>query len=393
MAPRNPVGGACLPRTFKCRICGQHKTPAAYSKNQLQKWYNKKRNDRGNTITPENIGLSCKEHLNDEREIRCHGPCDRIKVVGHFSKAQRNNLEPWCINCTEWRLSFDGTEVPDYVPNERPMADDEEDDEKVIPTSIDETSSGEDDDDDDDFDDGVHPYDRPTIVSNAVDRLEGYGDETADEDITTDTLSITHSAGISCWNDNINDGRSEFGSGKSTRTVTGTRSIATQSGRTLAGVAMPSGLGRDASRSQGYTATSSNIASLSVGTAPAEVADLTRLAAGLSMGYQTLNTQASQFTGPGKGSQALSSRYSAASRQMTEAGVGGRPFAPVNNPIKPTNPTGTKQPGENQRPGKGNNKWYKGDNRKVFPGKNQPFATRAQDGKEAAHDSDSPDEM
>lgn len=142
--------------------------------------------------------------------------------------------------------------------------------------------------------------------------------------------------------------------------MTGIRSIATQSGRALVDVAMSSGPGREASRSQGYTATSCNTASLSVGTAPAEVAHLTRLAAGLSMDYQTLNTQASQFTGPGKNSQALSSRYSAASRQMSEAGVGGNPFAPVNKPMRPTNPNDSKQPRENQRPGKGNNKWYKG---------------------------------
>lgn len=68
------------------------------------------------------------------------------------------------------------------MPNEHPTGDDRGDDDKTILGSIDETSSDEDDDDDDDdFDDGVLPYDRTTIVSNAVDRLEGYGDETTGE--------------------------------------------------------------------------------------------------------------------------------------------------------------------------------------------------------------------
>lgn len=79
---------------FTCRVCGKDKAPASYSKTQLQKWFNKKRNDRYNAVTPHNVGLTCKDHASDQREIRCHGPCDRLKVVDHFSKNQRNEPEP-----------------------------------------------------------------------------------------------------------------------------------------------------------------------------------------------------------------------------------------------------------------------------------------------------------
>ncbi|KAI0453188.1 hypothetical protein F5B21DRAFT_505583 [Xylaria acuta] len=330
MAFRLPTGGAPLPRTFRCRVCGQNKGPAAYSKSQLQKWYNKKRNDRENKVTPESIGLSCKDHNSDEREIRCHGPCDRVKVVGQFSKNQRNNPEPWCITCTEWRLSFDGTEVPDDLPNGplvRHGDDGIRDNEEFVQEPFSALSDDEEDDDDDDFDDGASPYDRPTIVSSAVDRLEGYGDEAAGEDITTDAvLTTSYSMGISCWNGDTNDGRSDAGYGKSAATVIGTQS-------------------------------------LSVAAMPGEVAHLTRLASGLGI-------------------------------QMSEDGVGGRPFAPAQKPMRPTKSNGCKQTNENQRPEKGNNKkWYKGDNRKVFPGNKKSFADRLEDGTEAAHDSDSPDEM
>lgn len=67
----------------------QHKAPAEYSNNQLQKWYNKKNGATANTI-----GLICKAHAPGEREIRCHGHCDLVKAVSHFSKNQRNIAEP-----------------------------------------------------------------------------------------------------------------------------------------------------------------------------------------------------------------------------------------------------------------------------------------------------------
>ncbi|KAI1745346.1 hypothetical protein F4680DRAFT_100241 [Xylaria scruposa] len=333
MAFRKPVGGAALPCTFRCRVCGKNKAPAAFSKNQLQKWYNKKRSDRENKVTPENIGLSCQDHNNEEREIRCHGFCDRIKVVGQFSKNQRNNPEPWCIACTELRLRDDVTEAPNDVPNGHDGISDDE--EFELETSA--MSSDEDDDDEDDFDDeDTNPYSGgKTLVSSLIDRLEGYGDEANGENTTTDAVSTTNEMDISLWNDDANGGRSDFGSGKSARTVTAYKP------------------GRGASHSQGYTATASNAASVSAATMSNGVGHLTHLAAGLGIDHQT--------------------------------------------PLVKTTTTyhsNFRKAGENQRPGTGNNKkWYKGDNRKVFPGSKRSFADRPEDGREAPHDSDSPDEM
>lgn len=79
---------------FTCRVCGKEKPPAAYSKSQIQKWYSQKKKDRDNSVTPQNAGLSCMEHINGERVIRCKGPCGRTKAVEYFSKNQRNNEDP-----------------------------------------------------------------------------------------------------------------------------------------------------------------------------------------------------------------------------------------------------------------------------------------------------------
>jgi hypothetical protein len=80
-----------LPISFKCRVCARHKASNEYSIKQLQLWHNR---DRRSNLDPDNIGLTCKSHGLGEREIRCHGPCDHVKVVSRFSKNQRNDPEP-----------------------------------------------------------------------------------------------------------------------------------------------------------------------------------------------------------------------------------------------------------------------------------------------------------
>ncbi|KAI1302267.1 hypothetical protein F5Y03DRAFT_362235 [Xylaria venustula] len=56
-----------------------------------------------NTVNPCSAGLTYKAHSWQQREIRCEGSCGRIKLVGRFIKAQRNNSASWCIQCTEWK--------------------------------------------------------------------------------------------------------------------------------------------------------------------------------------------------------------------------------------------------------------------------------------------------
>ncbi|TGJ85374.1 hypothetical protein E0Z10_g3392 [Xylaria hypoxylon] len=368
MAPQPSTRGAALPPS----VCGKGKPPAAYSQTQLQKWYNKKRNDRRNEITPDNIGLTCKDHLSDQREIRCHGPCDRLKVVAHFSKRQRNDPEPWCIDCTEWRLNFEANEVPTEMPNGRlaphefdGIDDDEGWEQSYLPVSFDDEQGDEAESSDDD-DENRNPYGEPNPFTDLADRLEGYNLGATDEGVTTDAVSTMDSVGISGWDqEDTNAGRSDTGSGISAMTV-----------------------------SRGYSSITNGPAT------PAGVAPhLNRLAAGPAMNYPSQITrtyrpaQVGQSMDLGEStSTTLSSRFSGVHRQprhMSEEEIRTSAVALANEP-----PQGWKPNVKKEDPRKeNNNKWYKGDNRRVFPSKKKVLANRVQDGREAAHDSDSPDEM
>ncbi|KAI1107363.1 Stc1 domain-containing protein [Jackrogersella minutella] len=114
------------PQTFMCAIDGKWLTSDKFSNNQLCKWDKKKRfaNDG---VTPENIGLVCKEHSqqNVNRELHCCGPCHTWKPRDSFSKNQRNVPNPWCINCTCWITHFGGNEVPGAPPGAQAVPRDE----------------------------------------------------------------------------------------------------------------------------------------------------------------------------------------------------------------------------------------------------------------------------
>ncbi|KAI1418106.1 hypothetical protein F5Y13DRAFT_35210 [Hypoxylon sp. FL1857] len=110
-----------IPQTFKCLVDGQWHGPDHFSKSQLAKWAKKKKfaNDG---VTPENIGLICKNHSQQpiaEREIKCHGPCGAWKHKEHFSKNQRNEAGAWCTTCSVWANNFDGDETPHAAPGEQ----------------------------------------------------------------------------------------------------------------------------------------------------------------------------------------------------------------------------------------------------------------------------------
>ncbi|KAI1428823.1 Stc1 domain-containing protein [Xylaria sp. FL1777] len=401
MAPPPSSGGVSLPRSFTCRVCGKDKPSAAYSKTQIQKWFNKKRNDRYNAITPQNVGLTCKDHSSDQREIRCHGPCDRIKVVDHFSKKQRNEPEPWCIDCTEWRLNFNGNELPTAPPNE-PLAHHEydgipdDDDDKFRQQypqrSFDGDSSDEDVSSDDDYE-YMTPYDEPTIITNVVDRLQGYGFADADEGTNTDVASTTDNLGASRWGQYANANRSNSGPGISARTVTSIQPSTMQSRGRLNDASMASDARGNASHLQGYPLSTSGT-TIPTGVAP----HLNRLASRPGMNHQPqmarthILTQPGQFMGLGESAPTLSSRYSAGrphSSQAREKEGGRTAIAVAHEP-----PSSWKPNVKNRESRKENsNKWYKGDNRKVFPSNKRVLGDRVQDGTEAAHDSDSPDEM
>ncbi|KAI1147226.1 hypothetical protein F4825DRAFT_471753 [Nemania diffusa] len=405
MAPQ-PSTGAALPPTFTCRVCGKEKAPAEYSKNQLQKWYNQKRNDRYNEVTPQSAGLSCKDHGAAQRELRCHGPCDLIKVVERFSKRQRNEPNPWCIDCTEWRTSFNGDETPTVPPN-RPFAGYENDSVRVnrwespsYPLVRDEDEDEEyeeyeeDDDDDDDDDEIGNPYDDSGPISGLVDRLEGYGG-LADvvEGLTTDVMSTANSVKISLWDENTNDGRSNSGSGNFIRTSSVTRPWNMQND-----VPMISNPGRHASHSQGYTPAASNTAIAPLlPRVPPHSDGLARRPLGASMSHQTRNAQANTSMSLGEGNQSMPSRSTAshpASGQRNQTNMTGGAFALVNEPSRSIQPSTWKPNTKSQESRKGTgNKWYKGDNRRVFTGNSKLLPDAVYDRTEVPHDSDSPDEM
>ncbi|KAJ2985984.1 hypothetical protein NUW58_g5247 [Xylaria curta] len=358
-----PSGGAALPRTFRCRVCGEEKAPASFSKSQLQKWYNKKRNDQHNTVTPESVGLSCKDHGNDEREIRCHGPCDRVKVVEHFSKRQRNDPAPWCIDCTEWRLSFDGGELPTAIPNGT-VADyeyDEVEDDQA-PLSFDSRGEdNEDDDSDDDYDEFGNPYNDPTPVSDLLDRLEGYDKNDAGKDTTADAVSTTGSVDISCWGEYTNDGRSDAGSSHSARTVTGMHSSDVQSRRTLV----------DNSNSQGYRPVTGSTMTLSAASTVGGIAShLSRLAVSPGMNYHTQHSQAGQAMVLGEGTQTLSNQVGHTrprAKKMSDEEIKNMALALVNEAPKPSKSTAnTKNQGSKDQ--KSNSQWYKGSQHQAHLG-------------------------
>ncbi|KAI1486790.1 hypothetical protein F5X96DRAFT_653476 [Biscogniauxia mediterranea] len=106
-----------LPRSFKCASCNKWKPSSEFSLSQRAQWERMKRH-MGDGVTPESIGLTCKEHLVSEAEIRCSGPCGKYRARSHFSKAQRNKPHPWCKACTDWKVRWPGHEAPDVAPDE-----------------------------------------------------------------------------------------------------------------------------------------------------------------------------------------------------------------------------------------------------------------------------------
>ncbi|KAI1192985.1 hypothetical protein F5X97DRAFT_329042 [Nemania serpens] len=402
MPPRSSNNGT-LPATLTCRVCGEGKPPAAYSKSQIQKWYNLKRNDRANLITPENAGLSCMEHSNVERRMPCHGPCNLVKAVESFSKNQRNSTDPWCIVCTEWRLGFNGNEVPTPIPN-APLTYGEYGSaiDNGKPTSSSLLSSQDEEDDDDDYSDDedesdIRPYDGPTAISSLIDRLEGYGglSETS-ENITTDAMSTMNSVKISLW-DESDAGGNDSGSENSADTVTGIQPSTMRSSVTLIDAPMIPNPGQHGSNSRSYTPATNSSATPSAFSTPAGVAPhLNRLASGPNMNYQIHNTQASRFTDSGEGTQSMPNRIVPGRLPLgrkSEGGIESSALHLVDGVPLASSANGWRPSTKTQSVKGSKNRWYKGDNRKVFTSRRKYLPDANQDQTEEPYGSDSPDEM
>ncbi|GAP83832.1 hypothetical protein SAMD00023353_0502460 [Rosellinia necatrix] len=371
MATRSSPSGGPLPRSFLCRLCRQEKASSAYSKRQIQKWYNEKRNDRCNAVTPQNVGLTCQDHGATQREIKC-SYCSRLKVVDRFSKRQRNDLNPRCIECTEFILHDNNDEQSTYgyygtEDNEKLLADEDEDDED----SEDEIGSR---------------YSGPTPITALIDRLEGYSFPTTGQDTTTEAVSTTNSVAISRWDGNTKGAGSSDNPGGSVRTMVGIPPQTVQSYRDPVGISGSPYSSRDVSSLRGYTPVANNNTGL-IGVAPHP----NQLFPKPNMNHETHNTEAGQSFDAGNGIQKFPGQFAASQprcKPMNEEETKERALALANMPAKQTRPTGQKPRVENQR-----NKWYKGDNRKVFYANRKYAPDTVGDRTEAAYDSDSSDDM
>ncbi|KAI8634180.1 hypothetical protein F5Y19DRAFT_202970 [Xylariaceae sp. FL1651] len=419
--------GSALPPTFTCSLCQKKKVPAEFSQAQIRKWHNKKRNDRYNEVDSVSIGLTCKAHIpGTSREMRCHGPCDRMLVPDRFSKNQRRNTqEPWCIDCTEWRLEFEGGEVPTPPPNcyiapcevDGLETGEETDFQQHTFTDNFRTADGynnEDEESDEissDDDDDYEVYGDSTKIADLADRIMSYNSLTPGDDFATDAASDTDSLYNSLstfeYQEDSSAARSDCGPDGSTKTPAHGQLNATQPHGARDGDSQASSIStlrgsppctRESTSSNNsgqtawMTATSANIPSHSRGLASQYVGDCqfhgthayeaTQVSRGFGSGGP------SSFTGGSReGIQSFSSRSATAlSENQTPAGAAqSSTKAAIFAAARPAGPAPNRF--------KKNPKWYKGDNRKVFPVKKSKFAARAQDRTEVPHDSDSPDEM
>ncbi|KAI2468262.1 hypothetical protein F4781DRAFT_443646 [Annulohypoxylon bovei var. microspora] len=111
---------ARIPSAFRCSADGEWLTPDHFSQRQIVKWLKQK--DINDSLTPETIGLLCKEHNEQHqnqmgnRELHCNGPCGAWKPRDHFSKNQRNIDNPWCSSCTFWATTVGAKEIPGPPP-------------------------------------------------------------------------------------------------------------------------------------------------------------------------------------------------------------------------------------------------------------------------------------
>ncbi|KAI1388730.1 Stc1 domain-containing protein [Hypoxylon trugodes] len=120
MAPFGQRPPNAIPHAFKCAVDGQWHPPTKFSRKQLEIWQKQKKSPNDG-VTPESVRLVCKDHNSGgpkARERKCNGPCDLWKGIDAFSKAQRNDRDAWCKECTTWKTTFAGNEIPDAPPGE-----------------------------------------------------------------------------------------------------------------------------------------------------------------------------------------------------------------------------------------------------------------------------------
>ncbi|KAI0391036.1 hypothetical protein F5Y17DRAFT_32430 [Xylariaceae sp. FL0594] len=360
-------GNFGLPATFKCGVCGINKRSSEFSKSQIQKWLDKKRNNGNSTVTPGNIGLTCLAHTTGgkdplQRARRCHGPCDRVKVVTSFSKTQRNNPEPWCQDCTSWKTEFGGETVPTVEPNGC-----------VMPNEI----------------EGIYDED-----GNALSAVRNVADDIYDcESIDFSDFELKNSYEPGYLANSVSD--DEPDDLEDLEDQDELASVREEIYR-LGGSNRLGGFDREVETQSEYTTAYGGSVAGSTALHDKSATRLTHTyetesSAGASQGYRTAGlgkTDTSTIHGGGRGNaRTLDSLHASASAANARRGGGGSVSDFVAH-VQEYTYGNTRHSGGKKQGG-----WYRGDNRKIFNGKKMPVASRVQDRTEAAHDSDSADEM
>ncbi|KAK4115806.1 hypothetical protein N656DRAFT_842617 [Canariomyces notabilis] len=86
---------------IKCQSCGKWKQRGHFSQRQLAKY---DKNAATNHASPAKSGIQCKEHASNTLEMKCNGPCNRVRELRFFSKSTRRSGKNWCVDCTSWQV-------------------------------------------------------------------------------------------------------------------------------------------------------------------------------------------------------------------------------------------------------------------------------------------------
>lgn len=82
---------------YRCSVGGEWKPGSNFSRKNLNALEAKVQ--RGQRVTPATTGMVCRDHSGEPKlELRCEGPCNKVKTLSDFSKSSRtNNVN---VSCT-----------------------------------------------------------------------------------------------------------------------------------------------------------------------------------------------------------------------------------------------------------------------------------------------------
>ncbi|KAK0706393.1 hypothetical protein B0T26DRAFT_755895 [Lasiosphaeria miniovina] len=115
----NPAWKASIPAQIRCATRGEWKNRDDYSLKSLDEYNTRARH---NKATPNDSGITCKEHSATQQKLRCEGPCNSVRAIEFFSKSSRRRGRNWCVHCTDYQNCLEiGQVLP--PPNSQLSAD------------------------------------------------------------------------------------------------------------------------------------------------------------------------------------------------------------------------------------------------------------------------------